>query len=275
MAISEARGVSSAQIVISGQPVRARGLRREAAMIATKPAERGRTDEERAYYALNARVYSKFAPFYDPLVRPIRRLRREVVNLSGATADSKVLDLATGTGEQALAFAAISRVVVGVDLSDDMLRKARWKNRRENVTFMQGDASDLPFEEGAFDIVSVSLAMHEMPASIRRAVLKEMVRVTKPNGTLVLVDYGLPRSRFARFLVYHAVKLYEGDHYADFIRSDLDGTAHDVGIVVRENRPVLFGVGRLLIGSKVTLEERGSTPGNDFMERQSLGEEAP
>src|SRR5688572_5350151 len=146
----------------------------------------GPTAEEREYYSLNERVYRSLAPFYDLVVRPIKRLRREVVRISGATAESKILDIATGTGEQACAFATDCREVVGVDISEAMLRRARGKNRFDNLSFLHADATNLPFGDGEFDVSCICFALHEMPPSIREATLREMARVTKSNGRIVI-----------------------------------------------------------------------------------------
>jgi demethylmenaquinone methyltransferase/2-methoxy-6-polyprenyl-1,4-benzoquinol methylase len=109
------------------------------------------TDEERAYYSLNRRFWRVFAPFYDVfflVVLPIPNLRREVLRLASLAPGSRILDVATGTGAQALAFAPTAKEVVGIDLYEAMLSIARRKNRFANVTFKQADAASLPFEDG-------------------------------------------------------------------------------------------------------------------------------
>ena len=208
------------------------------------------SEEERAYYALNQRVWPRFAPFYDLVTVPLRGLRHEVVRAAGIGPASRVLDVATGTGSQASAFAEVAREVVAIDLSPAMLAVARRKRHRPNVKYVQGDASALPFADGEFDASCVSFALHEMPASIREAVLAEMVRVTAPGGTLVVVDYGLPRNAVASFLVRHAVGLYERDHYADFLRSDVRGLLEHAGVLLREDRRALAGIARVLVGRR-------------------------
>jgi len=209
----------------------------------------GRTVEERQYYSLNEGVYAKFAAAYDLTVRPIRRLRRDVVELSRAGSDAAVLDVATGTGEQARAFAEKCREVVGVDLSEAMLAVARAKSPRANLTYVQADATRLPFDKARFDVASISFALHEMPASIREAVLREMVRVTKPRGTIVIVDYGLPRSLLGRHAVYQIMRFYEDTHYPEFTRLDLRALLARHGIEVLDDRPLVFGAARVLVGS--------------------------
>ena len=91
----------------------------------------------------------------------------------------------------------VADAVIGIDLSEAMLRVARRKNGLPNVTFQRADATALPFEDANFDAACVSFALHEMPATIRERVVREMARVTKVGGTVVVVDYALPRNRAA------------------------------------------------------------------------------
>jgi demethylmenaquinone methyltransferase/2-methoxy-6-polyprenyl-1,4-benzoquinol methylase len=163
---------------------------------------------------------------------------------------SRILDVATGTGAQAFAFADNAGEVVGIDLSEAMLRIARRQNRFPNVTFQQADAAELPFDDETFNASCVSFALHEMPISIRERVIREMARVTKPGGSVTVVDYGLPRNRVASSLVFHIVKLYERDHYASFVRSDLNAFLLNAGVDPSEHRPALRGLAKILTGRR-------------------------
>ena len=208
------------------------------------------TDEEASYYSLNRRVYAIFARFYDAVAFPLRRLRHEVASMAHLRPDSRLLDVATGTGAQAFAFADKAREVVGIDLSGAMLRIARRKNRFPNVTFLEADATALPFENASFDATCVSFALHEMPGSIRERVIREMARVTRPSGTFIVVDYALPPGRVASALAFHFVKLYEPDHYATFVKSDLAALLASAGIELLDQRPLLFGLAKVTMGRK-------------------------
>lgn len=224
-----------------------RGALRSVSLMEARP---NRTDEEREYYALNKRVYAVFAPFYDLVTFPIRKLRREVAVGAGLDARSRILDVAAGTGAQARAFAENAGEVVGVDLSETMLRIARRRNRLPNLTFQQADATELPFGDARFDVSCVSFALHEMPGSIRERTIAEMARVTKPGGTVLVVDYAPPRDTFGKVLS-RVVQLYERDHYLDFIRSDLGALLQRMGIAVQEERIVLRGAVRIVTGSRL------------------------
>lgn len=202
-------------------------------------------DAERAYYALQARVYRLFAPFYDAVVLPLRGLRGAIAAL--VPEGARVLDVATGTGEQALAFAARGNAVVGLDLSDAMLGRARRKNRFAHAMFVHGDATALPFADASFDASSISFALHEMPAAVREATVRELARVTRPGGTVVVVDYGLPRGRVAASIVFAAVRTFERDVYAEFVRGDLRGLLAHAGLEIVTDEPVLRGIARIVV----------------------------
>lgn len=216
-----------------------------------RPAE-----DERHYYALNRVAWRLLAPFYDAITFPLKTIRRGVAIITGVDRDSRVLDVATGTGAQALAFAARGAKVVGVDLSDSMLRIARRKVRGPSLIFARADAIALPFENDRFDVCCVSFGLHEMPPTVRDRALSEITRVTKPNGKIVVVDYGLPKGPIARRVVYQLVRLYERDNYEEFIRSDLHSGLERAGIAVVTDRLLRPGLGiawwspvRVVIGS--------------------------
>ncbi|MFZ2625694.1 MAG: methyltransferase domain-containing protein [Propionibacterium sp.] len=211
-----------------------------------------RTEEERAYYALQKRVWPFLAPFYEPAVfLPLHKLRRRVARGIHLPPGARLLDVATGTGGQARAFAAKAQEVGCVDLSAAMLRVARRTNRAPNVSFRQADAARLPFADLSFDAACISFALHEMPAGVRDRVLAEMVRVTKPGAWIVVVDYRLPANRLARWLAFHLERAYEGVHYAHFMAADLVALLESAGIHVVEQAPALAGLGRIVIGTRV------------------------
>jgi demethylmenaquinone methyltransferase/2-methoxy-6-polyprenyl-1,4-benzoquinol methylase len=210
----------------------------------------GGTQEEDAYYSLNQRVYRKFARFYDLVALPLKRLRKQVVELSAVSSDSIVLDVATGTGQQAFAFAARCREVIGIDISEEMLEIARKKRPAPNLKYVRANAVRMPFADAQLDVACISFALHEMPLSVRQTVLREMLRVTKRDGTIVVIDYDLPHNVLFRPLVYSAVKVYERDHYAQFMRTDLLALLEGLGMHVRTVRHALFGVARVVVASK-------------------------
>jgi len=190
-------------------------------MQATRNPSHKTTDEEEKYYQLLKKYARILAPFYDAVFGTLTlgagsRLREKVADTTNARNGSRILDVATGTGKQAFAFARKGHDVIGIDLSEDMLKQAKRKNKYENARFDVADATNLPFEDNSFDVSCASFALHDMIPTIREKALKEMIRVTKPKGTVVIVDYALPKNKLKRFLTYHIVQLYE-PYYPEFI----------------------------------------------------------
>ncbi len=206
-------------------------------------------DEE--YYSYIKKWFSRWAPIYDVVAIPFSRVRDKVVDFTKARNGSKILDVATGTGKQAFAFAKQGYDVIGIDFSEDMLKIARKKNKYKNVRFEVADAATIPFEDKYFDVACLSFALHEMPSNIREKVLLEMGRVTKPKGIIMIVDYALPRNRIGKYLIYHLVKLYESKYYPEFIKSDIKALIRKSGIELENELPVLFGAVTILKGIRI------------------------
>ena len=213
-------------------------------------------DEEKEYYLLIKKVFDILAPFYDIVTLPFSRVRDKVVNFTDPRNGSKILDVATGTGKQAFAFARKGHEVIGIDLSEAMLKVAHKKNKYGNVKFEVADATNLRFKDNSFDVSCVSFGLHDMPLTIREKALKEIVRVTKTKGMIVIVDYALPENKISRFLIYHFVNLYEGRYYSTFIKSDLEALLKKTGIEIKEGLPVLLGAGKILKGIKMEEDVR-------------------
>lgn len=204
--------------------------------------------EERDYYQAQKKFWSFFAPFYDLAVAPASKLREQVVDFVNAPHGAKILDVATGTGKQAFAFARQGYDVTGIDLSEAMLGIANRKNKYKNLKLQIADATHIPFETRAFDVSCVSFALHEMPLSVRERVLQELVRVTKSEGTIVIVDFALPKNKIRRFFIYNFVKLFEGEHYVKYIKNDLNLSIQKANIAITREIPILWGGARIIKG---------------------------
>jgi len=211
-------------------------------------------NDEQAYYALTHRAFRVLAPVYELMTLPLTRVREQVADFAEAAPGLLVLDVATGTGQQAFAFARRGCRVRGVDLTDAMLAIARSHNQDGRVDFEQGDATHLRFSDGSFDITCISYALHDMPPTIRERVLREMARVTRGNGRIIIVDYALPRAPVTRALLQGITALYEGRYYSEFIGTDLRPVAMSAGIEIAGEQPVLWGAGRILRGRKLPAE---------------------
>jgi SAM-dependent methyltransferase len=124
----------------------------------------------------------------NPWVTDEQRIGR-LVAAGRLAGNERVLDIATGPGYIAEAFARAAREVVGVDLTDAMLAIAKERTEARgvsNVLFRAADAQNLPFENGAFDVAVCRLALHHLQKPL--LVLREMARVCRDGGKVLVED---------------------------------------------------------------------------------------
>jgi demethylmenaquinone methyltransferase/2-methoxy-6-polyprenyl-1,4-benzoquinol methylase len=117
-----------------------------------------------------------------------RRWRKAVLEAVDAGPGDRVLDLAAGTGTSSVPFAQRGAVVVPCDFSLGML--AVGKRARPSLPFTAGDATQLPFADGTFDAVTISFGLRNVVDPL--AGLREMRRVTRPGGRLVVCEFSHP-----------------------------------------------------------------------------------
>ncbi|MGH9397418.1 MAG: class I SAM-dependent methyltransferase [Terriglobia bacterium] len=134
-------------------------------------------------------AFSKYA------VRDSAETLAERVAYAKAQPDDLVLDVACGPGTLVLAFAPLVKFARGIDVTLAMLMRAReYQQERQitNAAFDRGDAEQLPYPDSAFSLVTCQFAFHHMTKP--EAALKEMLRVTRPEGRLMIVDTVAPES---------------------------------------------------------------------------------
>lgn len=124
--------------------------------------------------------------------------RRKAVNCLKKDHPKKIMDVATGTGDFALALLRLKpEQVIGVDISDGMLEMGRKKMRRlrvdQLVHLKKGDSENLDFEDNSFDAITVGFGVRNFQ-DLKKG-LNELNRVLKPNGKLVVLEFSKP-SRF-------------------------------------------------------------------------------
>jgi ubiquinone/menaquinone biosynthesis C-methylase UbiE len=182
--------------------------------------------------------------------RALRQLRKAIPELAGMKAGKKVLDVCCGTGDQAIRYAQRGLDTQGIDLDPKMISVALSKKKKygkDNLDFQVADATDLPFEDSAFDYATVSLALHEKPWEVQQKVIAEMRRVTRKGGALVLADFGVPAGRFIRLVE----GLVGGEHYACFktyqTNGGLEKLADSTKLNIEKRDAVMGGAVRLFL----------------------------
>jgi demethylmenaquinone methyltransferase / 2-methoxy-6-polyprenyl-1,4-benzoquinol methylase len=137
-----------------------------------------------------------------------RRWKRRLVELANPRPGEGALDVCCGTGDIAFLLAAHGAEVTGLDFSEPMLAIARARTQNSKLktqNFLQGDALALPFPDASFDIVTIGYGLRNL-ASWETG-LREMTRVLKPGGRLLVLDFGKPANAIWRSLYFAHLKL--------------------------------------------------------------------
>ena len=151
--------------------------------------------------------------FIDPL---LNNLRHKVASL--IPKESSVVEIASGTGAQSLLLASTGRRVVGVDINEVMTTSASKTAdtlNLSNITYHTADGSNLKFiKDKEFDFTTITLALHELPDSLRKQILTEMKRISKH---MIIADYNVPLPKtISGWGSKHIEMLAGKDHYAGF-----------------------------------------------------------
>ena len=193
------------------------------------------------------RTYRLFSGSYDIVFGPVFHPgRKEAVRIVNDRPGQRILEVGVGTGLSLPYFRADSQVT-GIDISEEMLAKARHRVERERLSQVAGlhvmDAEHLDFEDNSFDAVLALYVASVVPNPAEFAA--EMRRVCIPGGTIVLVNHFTSNKWALRFIEKRLAHLarHIGFH-ADF---PLDTFLRESRLTVREIRPSnLFGYWRLL-----------------------------
>lgn len=219
-------------------------------------------------------MFDRIAERYDLLNRLIslgldKSWRTKLLTALNVTGGDRVLDVATGTAD--VAIAAAQRFpglkVIGLDPSVNMLavgdRKISELELPDHVELVEGDAQAMPFEDGEFDAACISFGIRNVPDRLQG--LKEMRRSVRSGGRVVVLELSEPRrgllAPFARFHIHHVVPrlgaLLSGDkeyrYLAQSIRafppaSEFAALMEQAGLVDVSYEPMTFGVAHLYVG---------------------------
>ena len=229
-------------------------------------------------------MFDGIAPRYDLLNRLMsfgldRGWRRKTVRALALQPGARVLDLATGTADVAMAIARSCPGcrVVGVDPSLGMLEVGRRKiadaGLAEQVSLQAGDAQALDFEDGSFDGVCIAFGIRNVPDRARA--LAEMARVTRPGGRVAILELSEPRrgllAPLARFhirkLVPRLGALLSGSREYHYLQSSIAAfpppeefadLMRAAGLDVLAVTPFSFGVCHLYVGTPAAASDARS-----------------
>ena len=137
-----------------------------------------------------ARAYARWAPIYDFVFGAVFNRGRQASIAAAERIGGRILEVGVGTGLSLPDYAGANRLV-GVDLSEPMLRKAKLRVDERGLGHVEGlavmDAQQLGFADAAFDVVVAQFVITTVPDA--EATLNEFARVTRPGGEIVLVNH--------------------------------------------------------------------------------------
>ena len=190
------------------------------------------------YKKYNDQLFSRWAPVYDVFELILSDVRNQITKEINPI-NKSVLDVATGTGSLAIDLSKSAEKVVGIDLSSKMLDVAEKKRKNDNLSFLLMDASNMKFNDEEFDLVTISLGLHDMPLDIRTLVLKEVKRVLKRDGKLYILEYDVPQNPLGA-VSSRLINTFESKYYLDFINSDFYNYLNTFGFKIEKQSNYLF-----------------------------------
>jgi ubiquinone/menaquinone biosynthesis C-methylase UbiE len=136
-----------------------------------------------------------------------------VIELAEIRPGDQVLDVACGTGSLTLTAARLAGPtgkVIGIDAAPEMIEMAKKKaaHEKSGAKFTVGLAEKLDFPDASFEIVISRLAIHHLPDNLKRLAFKEILRVLKPGGKLLIADFDPPTNPVLR----HITSALVGSH---------------------------------------------------------------
>jgi len=222
-------------------------------------------------------MFDTISENYDGLNRVISlgidvKWRKKVVKMVANKNPQSILDIATGTGDLAIQYAMATKAseIVGLDISSGMLSMAKKKVAHtplnEKISFVQGDSEALPFDDGRFDVISVSFGIRNFETLTHG--LAEILRVLKKGGMFVILETSVP-TKFPFKQGYHVYsknvlplvgKIFSKDKVAYKYLSEsasvfphgeaLNNILKKIGFIEVENKPQTFGVATIYTATK-------------------------
>lgn len=213
-------------------------------------------------------AYARWAPVYDMVFGAVFDAGRKAAIRAAEKTGGRILEFGVGTG-LALPLYSRSNQLVGVDISEPMLQKARERVQKEELSHVEGlclmDGAHMGFADESFDVVIAQFVITVVPHP--EETLDEMARVLKPGGEIILVNHlgaeDGPRAVFERWFARKARKL---GWRPEFQFARLRDWAQRNGTVeAPSSRNVGLGVYTLVRFRKKTAEELAAHPASIAM----------
>ena len=163
----------------------------------------------------------------------VERVREELRDFLPLTGEERALDSGTGAGVLALALAPLVREVVGVDLVPELLAAAR-AAAPPNATFVEGDATALPFDPYSFDLAGSRRTLHHIGRP--ELAVAELARVTRPGGLIFVDDQIAPVDPLAALALDRFERARDPSHTRTLPDIDLRHLFEANGLVVLRTR---------------------------------------
>jgi ubiquinone/menaquinone biosynthesis C-methylase UbiE len=166
-------------------------------------------------------AYRLYAAQYDRFFDSMNKgLKLVGVRLFRPSEGMNILDVGCGTGSHLELYTRYKCNLHGLDLSPSMLQVAR-DRLGDSAQLDLGDATQMPYEDGFFDLVISMLTLHEMAPEIRSSVLQEMKRVLKASGRILLIDFQPGPAEFhqgwvSRVIIFISEVLAGREHFRNF-----------------------------------------------------------
>lgn len=225
------------------------------------------------------KMFDTISKNYDGLNRVISfgidiKWRKKVVEILKKEKPQSILDIATGTGDLAIALVKTgAKKIVGLDISPGMLavgkEKVTDKKLNSTIEMVVGDSEKLTFEDNSFDAVTVSFGVRNFETL--NTGMAEILRVLKPNGTLVVLETSVPTktpykqgySFYTKNILPLIGKLFSKDDSAYGYLSEsasvfphgenFNNILREIGFIDVTNKPQTFGVASIYVAKKANL----------------------